>query len=85
MTADLSEQDLELARVAKEEFDKCSYESCLSVLKKLQESRRQDASVAHNIALTQYHWSKLTCTDEFRRSLHSVRSQVRAAVPIMCG
>ena len=52
------------------------YESCLSTLNRLLESRRHDARVAHNRAVAQYLLSNLTFTDEFRRSLHTVNMQV---------
>lgn len=80
MAADVSEQDLEFARIAKEAFDSHRYENCLSVLNKLLESRRPDARVAHNRAVAQYMLSNLTHTDEFRKTLQSVSSQVRVCL-----
>ena len=67
---------MELARQAKESFDNHRYESCLSALNKLQESRRTDGRVAHNRAVAQYFLSNLTLTDVFRKSLQSVNAQV---------
>lgn len=74
--AGIEEQDLELARVAKESFNNHRYESCLSALNKLLDCRRQDARVVHNRAVAQYLLSNLTHTDEFRRTLQSVSAQV---------
>ncbi|XP_003382418.1 PREDICTED: CCR4-NOT transcription complex subunit 10-like [Amphimedon queenslandica] len=71
----VTEQELELARSAKEAFDNHRYENCLSVLKKLVELRREDARVTHNKAVAQYLLSNLTKTDEFRRTLESVEAQ----------
>lgn len=74
--ASFSEQDLELAGVAKDAFDNHRYESCLSALNKLLDSRRRDGRVVHNRAVAQYLLSNLTHTDEFRRTLQSVSAQV---------
>ena len=74
--AAVSEQELELARVSREAFNNHRYESCLSSLNKLLDSRRQDGRVHHNRAVAQYLLSNLTHTDEFRRTLHSVSAQV---------
>ena len=74
--ANVSEQDVELSRVAREAFNSHHYESCLSALNKLLDSRRQDARVIHNRAVAQYLLSNLTHTDEFRRTLQSVCAQV---------
>ena len=72
-----SDPELELARVAKEAFDNHRYESCLSALNKLQETRRHDGRVVHNRAVAQYLLSNLTLTDEFRKSLQHVSMRVR--------
>ncbi|CAI8056028.1 CCR4-NOT transcription complex subunit 10 [Geodia barretti] len=69
------EPGLELARQAKEAFDMQSYESCLSSLNKLMEVRRHDKRVAHNRAVARYLLSNLTLTDEFRRHLHTLKTQ----------
>lgn len=74
--ANVSEQDLDLSRVAREAFNNHRYESCLSTLNKLLDSRRHDARVIHNRAVAQYLLSNLTHTDEFRRTLQSVSAQV---------
>ena len=74
--AGVSEQDVELAIIAKEAFYNHHYESCLSTLNKLLDSRRQDGRVAHNKAVAQYLLSNLTHTDEFRKTLQSVSAQV---------
>ncbi len=76
MAVDVSEQEQEWARVAKEAFDNHRFENCLSVLNKLLDSRRRDARVAHNRAVAQYMLSNLTHTDEFRKTLQTVSSQV---------
>lgn len=77
---DVSEQDLEFAGVAKEAFNSHRYESCLSVLSKLLETRRQDPHAAHNRAVSQYLVSNSIHTDEFRKALQCVSSQVRSRV-----
>lgn len=70
-----AEPGMELARQAKEAFDKQSYESCLSTLNKLMEIRRHDKRVAHNRSVARYLLSNLTLTDEFRRNLHTLKAQ----------
>ena len=80
MSAEMSEQELEFAALAKEAFDNQRYESCLSVLNKLLDSRRLDARVAHNRAVAQYLLSNSTHTDEFRKTLQSVSSLVRVGL-----
>ena len=72
---------LELARQAKEAFDKQSYESCLSSLNKLMEVCRHDKRVAHNRAVARYLLSNLTLTDEFRRHLQTLKTQVQICLP----
>lgn len=74
--ASVSEQELDLARVAKDSFNNHRYESCLSALNKLLDCRRHDARVIHNRAVAQYLLSNLTHTDDFRRTLQSVSVQV---------
>ncbi|XP_064398304.1 CCR4-NOT transcription complex subunit 10-like isoform X3 [Halichondria panicea] len=69
------DNEIELARLAKEAFDSHRYESCLSSLNKLQEHRRSDGRVAHNRAVAQYLLSNLTLTDGFKKSLLSVNAQ----------
>ena len=77
MAADsVSEQDVELAKVARDAFNSHRYESCLSALNKLLDSRRHDGRVVHNRAVAQFLLSNLTHTDEFRRTLQSVSTQV---------
>lgn len=76
MSGPATDGEMELARQAKESFDNHRYESCLSALNKLQESRRTDGRVAHNRAVAQYFLSNLTLTDVFRKSLQSVNAQV---------
>lgn len=71
------EPGLELARQAKEAFDKQSYESCLSTLNKLMEVRRHDKRVAHNRSVARYLLSNLTLTDEFRKNLQTLKTQAR--------
>lgn len=84
-----TEQELELARSAKEAFANHRFESCLTALNKLLEARRHDARVAHNRAVAQYLLSNLTLTDEFKKNLSSVNAQVsfrlfiRALTPCM--
>ncbi len=72
----ISEIEMELARLAKVAFDSHRYESCLSSLNKLQESRGSDGRVAHNRAVAQYLLSNLTLTDGFRKALLLVNTQV---------
>lgn len=83
----VSEQEVELARNAQEAFSLHRYESCLSSLNKLLDSRRHDGRVHHNKAVAQYLLSNLTLTDDFRRTLHSVSAQVTAwwVVPVCAG
>lgn len=71
------EQGAELAQQAKEAFDNHRYESCLSTLNKLMELRRNDKRVAHNRAVARYLLSNLTLTDEFRKHLQTLKTQVR--------
>ncbi len=75
--AGVSGQDQDLAKAAKAAFDSHRYESCLSFLNKLLDSRRHDSRVAHNVAVAQYMLSNLTHTDVFRKTLQSVSMQVR--------
>lgn len=72
-----TDSDIELAKNAKSAFDNHRYESCLSSLNKLLDARRNDGRVAHNRAVAQYLLSNYTLTDDFRKSLHAVSSQVR--------
>ncbi len=83
----VSEQEVELARNSQEAFSHHHYESCLSSLNKLLDSRRQDGRVYHNKAVAQYLLSNLTHTDEFRRTLHSVSAQVAgwSVMPVCAG
>lgn len=74
--ASVSEQELELAQLAKDSFNSHRYESCLSALNKLLDCRRHDGRVVHNRAVAQYLLSNLTHTDDFRRTLQSVSAQV---------
>lgn len=76
MASTITEDEMELARLAKEAFDSHRYESCLSSLNKLQECRGNDGRVAHNMAVAQYLLSNLTFTDGFRKALQSVNTQV---------
>lgn len=69
-------EQVELARQAKEAFSNHRYESCLSTLNKLMEIRRHDKRVSHNRAVASYLLSNLTLTDEFRKSLQTLKSQV---------
>jgi hypothetical protein len=78
--AAVSDEDAELSRVARDAFYNHHYESCLSALNKLLDSRRHDGRVIHNRAVAQYLLSNLTHTDEFRRTLESVSAQVRGLV-----
>lgn len=71
------EQGAELAQQAKEAFDNHRYESCLSTLNKLMEMRRHDKRVAHNRSVARYLLSNLTLTDEFRKNLQTLKTQVR--------
>ena len=84
MAGIVSDQDFELARAAKESFDNHRYESCLSALNKLLDSRRQDGRVAHNRAVAQYLLSNLTHTDEFRKTLQAVSAQVTSSISVAC-
>ncbi len=76
MASVVTENEMELAKLAKEGFDGHRYESCLSSLNKLQECRGNDGRVAHNRAVAQYLLSNLTLTDGFRKALVSVDTQV---------
>lgn len=76
MCGPATESEIELAKLAKEAFDAHLYESCLSTLNKLQDSRKQDGRVAHNRAVAQYMLSNLTLTDGFRKALQTVNYQV---------
>ena len=77
MAADsVSEQDVELAKTARDAFNSHRYENCLSALNKLLDSRKHDGRVVHNRAVAQFLLSNLTHTDEFRRTLQSVSTQV---------
>lgn len=75
MSGAVTDSEIELARQAKEAFDNHRYESCLTVLNKLQDCRRTDGRVAHNRAVAQYLLSNLTLTDVFRKALQSVNAQ----------
>ena len=83
--AAVSDQELELARMAKEAFNNHRYESCLSALNKLLDCRRQDGRVLHNRAVAQYLLSNLTHTDDFRKTLQSVSAQVTSIWPYQLG
>ena len=72
-----TDSDIELAKNAKSAFDGHRYESCLSSLNKLLDARRTDGRVAHNRAVAQYLLSNYTLTDDFRKSLHAVSTQVQ--------
>ena len=70
------EPGVELARLAKEAFEHHRYESCLSTLNKLMEVRRHDKRVGHNRAVARYLLSNMTLTDEFRKNLQTLKTQV---------
>lgn len=72
----ISEQERELAQTALADFNKGSYGQCLQNLSKLESSRPQDTKVAHNKAIAEYYKSELRKTDQFRKNMNIVCSQV---------
>lgn len=75
-----SERERELAQKANAEFDRCEYESCLSMISRLAETRGHDLKVIHNQAVAAYYKSGLTRTDEFKSALNDVYSKVRVRI-----
>jgi CCR4-NOT transcription complex subunit 10 len=72
----ISDQEKEWAQAALTEFNRNSYSSCLQYLLKLEASRPQDTKVAHNKAIVEYYKSDLKKTDQFRKNMNLVCSQV---------
>jgi len=72
-----TEQERELAQRANTEFDRGEYESCLSMISHLAETRGHDLKVIHNQAVAAYYKSGMTRTDEFKSALNDVYSKVR--------
>jgi CCR4-NOT transcription complex subunit 10 len=72
----ISDQEKDWAQTALTEFNRNSYSSCLQYLLKLEASRPQDTKVAHNKAIVEYYKSDLKKTDQFRKNMNLVCSQV---------
>lgn len=72
----ISDQERELAQIALADFNKGSFGSCLQHLTKLESSRPTDTKVAHNKAVVEYYKSELKKTDQFRKNMNLVCSQV---------
>ena len=71
-----TEQERELAQQATAEFEHGQYDSCLSIITKLSETRGYDLKVIHNQAIAAYYLSGLIKTDEFKSALNDVYSKV---------
>jgi CCR4-NOT transcription complex subunit 10 len=72
----ISDQEKDWAQAALTDFNRNSYSSCLQHLLKLEASRPQDTKVAHNKAIVEYYKSDLKKTDQFRKNMNLVCSQV---------
>jgi CCR4-NOT transcription complex subunit 10 len=72
----ISDQEKDWAQAALTDFNRNSYGSCLQHLLKLEASRPQDTKVAHNKAIVEYYKSDLKKTDQFRKNMNLVCSQV---------
>ena len=73
----ISDQEKDWAQAALTDFNRGSYGTCLQNLTKLEAARPQDTKVAHNKAIAEYYKSDLKKTDQFRKNMNLVCSQVR--------
>jgi CCR4-NOT transcription complex subunit 10 len=72
----ISDQEKDWAQAALTDFNRNSHGSCLQYLLKLEASRPHDTKVAHNRAIVEYYKSDLKKTDQFRKNMNLVCSQV---------
>jgi len=72
----ISDQEKDWGQAALTDFNRNSYNTCLQHLIKLEAARPQDTKVAHNKAIVEYYKSDLKKTDQFRKSMNLVCSQV---------
>ena len=68
----VNDAQIELARQAKQEFDKQQYDNCASTMNKLAQSCVMDPKVIHNKGVAEFYQSKLTKIEEFKLCLSTV-------------
>lgn len=68
----VNDAQIELARQAKQEFDKQQYDNCVSTMCKLAQGRAMDPKVIHNKGVAEFYQSKLTKVDEFKLCMSTV-------------
>ena len=72
----MADHEVDLAELAKKNFEEQSFESCLSTVNKLCELKKSDPKVLHNRAVAHYYLSNLTLTDDFKKVLYQVDQQM---------
>jgi CCR4-NOT transcription complex subunit 10 len=72
----ITDQEKDWAQAALTEFSRNNYSACLQHLVKLEAARPQDTKVTHNKAIVEYYKSDLKKTDQFRKNMNFVCSQV---------
>ncbi|KAK7076165.1 CCR4-NOT transcription complex subunit 10, partial [Halocaridina rubra] len=74
-SCDATDTERDLAQAALAEFNKSNYQTTLTLLNQLQESRPKDPKVLMNKAVAEYYRSDLKKTDAFRKQLVEICSQ----------
>ena len=72
----MADHEVDLAELAKRNFEEQSFESCLSTVNKLCDLKKSDPKVLHNRAVAHYYLSNLTLTDDFKKVLYQVDQQM---------
>ena len=72
----MADHEVDLAELAKRNFEEQNFESCLSTVNKLCDLKKSDPKVLHNRAVAHYYLSNLTLTDDFKKVLYQVEQQM---------
>lgn len=75
-TANITDQERDLAEQALIDYDQKRYKSCLQHLEKIEESRPNDPKVLLNKAIVEFYDNGLCTTDKFQKSFINVCTQV---------
>lgn len=73
----ITDQERDWAQQALAEYEQKNYKSCLSYLKKIEETRPNDSKVLLNRAIVEFYENDLCTTDKFQKSFIDVCKQVR--------
>ena len=72
----MADHEVDLAELAKRNFEDQSFESCLTTVNKLCDLKKSDPKVLHNRAVAHYYLSNLTLTEDFKKVLYQVDQQM---------